>query len=52
MLEELVSEIDYDISKTYFVYDEENDEHCNPQPLVDIVKRHLEKAKKSSKKGK
>jgi ferritin-like metal-binding protein YciE len=49
MLKELVQEIDYDTYKSYFVYDlEEDDEGQDPEPLVEIVQRHL---KKSAKKG-
>lgn len=47
MLSDLINEIDYDIYKSYFVY--EDDEHgLDLTPLVEIVKKHLNKAKKTT----
>jgi len=44
MLKDLLNEIDYDIYKTYFVY--EGDERISPETLIEIVKEHFDKVKK------
>lgn len=45
MLSDLINEIDYDIYKSYFVY-EDDEEGQDLSPLVEIVKKHLSKANK------
>lgn len=40
MLKDLVSEIDYDIYKEMFVYDDTNDE-TNCEALISIVEKYL-----------
>lgn len=54
MLSDILNEVDYDIWKSYFVYSDGGDTVLNDEgeyvadisPLVDIVNKHLKKAKK------
>lgn len=42
MISELIKEIDYDIYKSYFIY-EDDEEGQDLTPLVEIVKKYLKK---------
>lgn len=45
MIAELIQEIDYDIYKSYFIHEDDEQEH-DLSELVEIVKKHLSKVKK------
>lgn len=42
LLKDLLSEIDYDIYKSYFEYDEDSDEYQDLSVLINIVQKHLD----------
>lgn len=46
MLKDLLSEIDYDIYKSYFEYDEDSDEYQDPSVLIHIIQKHLDMNRK------